>query len=286
MPSAPSWRICSRSSSRSPRSSSSPSSPMAYSLPRSEKYTSNTVSNARQCALFFTSVAASAYLNASRSDSGMWRTACIASRFSVRLTGRPASRNSCMKPASSERIGSPVAGKMTSASSATRGGAGLLPALAVGRELLHGLGDVALVLEQDVDRARSAASASTFSMPSSNSVRAQSSVSDTDGRPSYANIALLRAWLDVHAGLADDGYASAIVDDFRRHGCFTEYGSPTYYGIDLLALGLWQRAEIARRRCAAGATNSRGRCGRTSPAGGTPGSATCAAPTRVRTAWT
>ena len=35
----------------------------------------------------------------------------------------------------------------------------------------------------------------------------------------------------------------AIVDAFRRHGCFTEYGSPTYYGIDLLALGLWQRPD-------------------------------------------
>ena len=33
----------------------------------------------------------------------------------------------------------------------------------------------------------------------------------------------------------------AVVDAFRRHGCFSEYGSPTYYGIDLLALGLWQR---------------------------------------------
>ena len=51
--------------------SSSPSSPSAYCRPRSEKYTSNTVSNARQCVLFFTSVAASAYLNASRSSSGM-----------------------------------------------------------------------------------------------------------------------------------------------------------------------------------------------------------------------
>ena len=39
------------------------------------------------------------------------------------------------------------------------------------------------------------------------------------------------------AGTDDDGYAAAVVDAFRRHGCFTEYGSPTYYGIDLLALG-------------------------------------------------
>src|SRR5947209_3131927 len=144
-------RMRSRNSSSSSTSLMSPFSPMAYSLPRSEKYTSNTVSNARQCALFFTSVAARAYLNASRSEIGMWRTACMASRFSVRLTGRPASRSSCMKPASSERIGSPVAATTTSASSATSGRAALLPALALGRELLHGLRDVALVLQQDVD---------------------------------------------------------------------------------------------------------------------------------------
>jgi hypothetical protein len=61
--------------------------------------------------------------------------------------------------------------------------------------------------------------------------------------PSYANIALLRAWLDAWAGRADDGYADRVVDTYRRHGCFSEYGSPTYYGIDLLALGLWQRAD-------------------------------------------
>jgi hypothetical protein len=61
--------------------------------------------------------------------------------------------------------------------------------------------------------------------------------------PTYANIALLRAWLDTWAGRADDGYARAVVDSFWRHGCFSEYGSPTYYGIDLLALGLWQRTD-------------------------------------------
>ena len=61
--------------------------------------------------------------------------------------------------------------------------------------------------------------------------------------PTYANIALLRAWLDRWAGRADDGYARAVVDAFERHGCFGEYGSPTYYGIDLLALGLWQRPD-------------------------------------------
>ncbi len=61
--------------------------------------------------------------------------------------------------------------------------------------------------------------------------------------PTYANIALLRAWLEAWAERPDDGFAAAIVDAFREHGCFLEHGSPTYYGIDLLALGLWQRAD-------------------------------------------
>ena len=65
--------------------------------------------------------------------------------------------------------------------------------------------------------------------------------------PSYANIALLRAWLDAWAGRPDDGYAQAVVDTFRREGCFAEYGSPTYYGIDLLALGLWERTDAPDR---------------------------------------
>ena len=69
--------------------------------------------------------------------------------------------------------------------------------------------------------------------------------SEPDDRvpPTYANIALLRAWLDAWSGRSDLRYAEAIVDEFRRHGCFVEHNSPTYYGIDLLALGLWQRAD-------------------------------------------
>jgi hypothetical protein len=61
--------------------------------------------------------------------------------------------------------------------------------------------------------------------------------------PTYANIALLRAWLEAWSGRRDLDYADAVVTEFRRHDCFTEHGSPTYYGIDLLALGLWQRAD-------------------------------------------
>ena len=61
--------------------------------------------------------------------------------------------------------------------------------------------------------------------------------------PTYANIALLRSWLEAWAGHPHGEYAAAVVDAFQRRACFTEYGSPTYYGIDLLALGLWQRSD-------------------------------------------
>ncbi len=61
--------------------------------------------------------------------------------------------------------------------------------------------------------------------------------------PTYANIALMRAWLEAWAQRPDDGYARSIVTAFREHGAFVEYGSPTYYGVDLLALALWQRSD-------------------------------------------
>ena len=61
--------------------------------------------------------------------------------------------------------------------------------------------------------------------------------------PTYANIALLRAWLEAWNGSADTTYAEEVAAAFRRHGCFAEHNSPTYYGIDLLALGLWQRPD-------------------------------------------
>jgi hypothetical protein len=59
--------------------------------------------------------------------------------------------------------------------------------------------------------------------------------------PSYTNIALMRAWLDARRTGSADAYAASIVDGFDEHGAFAEYGSPTYYGIDLVALALWQR---------------------------------------------
>jgi hypothetical protein len=54
--------------------------------------------------------------------------------------------------------------------------------------------------------------------------------------PSYSNIALMKAWLE-----RDETYAAAVVDCFDAFGAFDEYGSPTYYGIDLFALALWRR---------------------------------------------
>jgi hypothetical protein len=58
---------------------------------------------------------------------------------------------------------------------------------------------------------------------------------------SYTNIALMKSWLEVEAdeprGLE---LARQIVEGFRRHESFDEYGSPTYYGIDLYALALWR----------------------------------------------
>lgn len=80
--------------------------------------------------------------------------------------------------------------------------------------------------------------------------------------PSYANIALMHAWLQVEAGtlldrpsLVDVGeaFASKIVERFDRHGCFDEYSSPTYYGIDLEALGLWRSWSSSASLAAEGA---------------------------------
>ncbi|GAC1319920.1 MAG: hypothetical protein NVSMB12_19390 [Acidimicrobiales bacterium] len=76
-----------------------------------------------------------------------------------------------------------------------------------------------------------------------------------DGEPptrvtaSYTNIALLKAWLDVHAGCLLDrpdlvargeSLAESIAARFAVHDTFDEWNSPTYYGIDLLALALWR----------------------------------------------
>ena len=68
-------------------------------------------------------------------------------------------------------------------------------------------------------------------------------------KASYSNIALMRAWLDVWAGVrsndvqraaAGEGLAGKVVGRFAKTGTFDEYQSPTYYGVDLFALGLWR----------------------------------------------
>ena len=59
--------------------------------------------------------------------------------------------------------------------------------------------------------------------------------------PSYSNIALMRAWLEVEHGRdGAEAYAGQVVDLFEEHGAFEEYNSATYYGIDLYALALWR----------------------------------------------
>src|SRR5512132_1281207 len=100
-------------------------------------------------------------------------TAAMASRFSVRLTGSPAARSSLMNPARSSVRAAPAPTSVSRCllpSTVTSGAAELgipLPGLGRARgrlggapaqrrvllELLGGLGDVALVLEQDVGRA-------------------------------------------------------------------------------------------------------------------------------------
>ena len=66
--------------------------------------------------------------------------------------------------------------------------------------------------------------------------------------PGYTNIALMKAWLEIEAGDLVDAsiqarglsYAHKIREAFCKHNAFAEYNSPTYYGINFFALGLWQ----------------------------------------------
>jgi|GEM_PF-2010269 len=67
--------------------------------------------------------------------------------------------------------------------------------------------------------------------------------------PEYTNIALMSAFLMAYAGkefkdrnLLTEGMAKgeAIWEEFDRHGTFTEYNSPTYYGVNIMALAFWR----------------------------------------------
>ena len=70
-----------------------------------------------------------------------------------------------------------------------------------------------------------------------------------DVRPTYSNIALMSAYLLGWGGRrfdvpewAEHGAALArrIHAHFQTNGAFSEYNSPTYYGVDLFALALWR----------------------------------------------
>jgi hypothetical protein len=71
--------------------------------------------------------------------------------------------------------------------------------------------------------------------------------------PTYANIALMKAWLDAWAGrtVEADSLARGTYQHFDRHGAFLEYNSPTYYGIDLWALALWRTSTPTLRQLGA-----------------------------------
>lgn len=67
--------------------------------------------------------------------------------------------------------------------------------------------------------------------------------------PWYANIALMKAGLLAWAGERFDRadwraeavqVARAVAEVFFAQGCFFEYNSPTYYGVNLYALGFWR----------------------------------------------
>lgn len=72
----------------------------------------------------------------------------------------------------------------------------------------------------------------------------------------YTNIALLKAVLEVEVGArfadpalvaAGEQLAGEVVARFERSGGPDEYNSPTYYGVDLLGLGLWRTCGASER---------------------------------------
>jgi hypothetical protein len=60
--------------------------------------------------------------------------------------------------------------------------------------------------------------------------------------PTYANVALMKAWLERWSGRTEraESLAREVWAHFDEHGTFLEYNSPTYYGIDLWALAMWR----------------------------------------------
>ncbi len=60
--------------------------------------------------------------------------------------------------------------------------------------------------------------------------------------PSYSNIALMQAWLLCEYGdrSRGEGLAMGVERLYRSEGGFSEFNSPTYYGVDLWGLALWR----------------------------------------------
>ena len=74
-----------------------------------------------------------------------------------------------------------------------------------------------------------------------------------DVRPTYSNIALMSAYLLAWGGRRfgvpeweehGDVMARDVHTHFQRHGTFSEYNSPTYYGVNLYALALWRAMPV------------------------------------------
>lgn len=80
-------------------------------------------------------------------------------------------------------------------------------------------------------------------------VRAAQGALERDVSAEYTNIALMSAFLLDYTGhlVSNSAFvekgknkAKEILDLFSRYGTFTEFNSPTYYGTNLLGLGLWR----------------------------------------------
>lgn len=68
--------------------------------------------------------------------------------------------------------------------------------------------------------------------------------------PRYSNIALMKAGLNVYVGKRmgrkelttyGEAFGREVYEAFRECDAFGEYNSPTYYGVNLYALGFWRR---------------------------------------------
>ncbi len=77
----------------------------------------------------------------------------------------------------------------------------------------------------------------------------------------YSNIALLKAFMLVFSGehfgnpawtALGESLAEEIYSLFSENSCFEEYNSPTYYGVDLHALGMWISFSTSPRLCELG----------------------------------